>query len=261
MTSLDGVAAWLVLFGLGSVVGSFLNVVIYRVPAGKSIVRPGSHCPHCGKPIPPYLNVPILSFLMLKGRCRDCRAPISWRYPAVEALTGGLAVMLFTKFGWSVDLLRFGVMTALLVALSAIDIATYRLPNALTLTGAVLAVLITLALQPERWFKMLLGAVTGVALLGFMGLVGGLLFRKPSLGLGDVKLAGMMGLYLEPARTAGMFILGVVLGAVFGGSALLFGGKGWGSRIPFGPYLAAGGLVSLMWGGEVWNWYWRLVQP
>ena len=256
-----GLVEYLVVFALGSALGSFLNVVIHRVPAGKSIITPASHCPKCQRPIKPWENIPILSWLLLRGRCAGCHQPISLRYPAVEAAMGMLAILIFNRFGWSVDMLFYSVLAGLLLALSAVDIATYRLPNPLTLTGALLAVGLTLAFRRTELLRMLMGAGVGVGLLLFMALVGQLLFRKETLGMGDVKLAGMAGLFLGPWNTAGMFIIGIFSGALIGGALALIGGRGWGSRLPFGPYLAAGAIVSLLWGDRLLNLYLRFALP
>ena len=234
-------------------------MVIYRVPLGKSIILPASHCPKCRRPIKPYENIPVISYIFLRGRCAGCGARISLPYPFVEASMGLLAVLMLACYGWSWDLLLYGSMAALLLALSVIDIQTYRLPNQIVLTGAVIAAVITLIFLRDRWLSMVLGGITGLGLLIIMGLIGNLLFRKETLGMGDVKLAGMMGLYLGPSHTGGMFILGVFSGAIVGAAMIAVGGKKLGQRIPFGPYLALGGLISLLWGDVIWRWYLSLV--
>jgi len=243
------------LFIIGSMAGSFLNVVICRIPAEMSIVWPGSHCPKCNRPIKPWENLPILSFIFLRGKCAGCKAPISWQYPIVEVVMGGLLALLLWKFGWSWDLLLYSVMAGFLVALSGVDIATMRLPNVLTLSGAITAIVLTLLFKREEWLRMILGGAEGLGLLMMMGLIGRLLFHKETLGMGDVKLAGMMGLYLGPAATAGMFAFGVFIGSLIGGTLQIIAGRGWGQKIPFGPYLAAGGIIALLWGKDVWLWY------
>ncbi len=165
------------------------------------------------------------------------------------------------KFGWNWDALIYFVMTAILISLSAIDFATYRLPNSITLTGAVFAIILTAIFRRDFLLPMLLGGITGLGLLIFMGLLGSLLFRKASLGMGDIKLAGMIGLYLGPARTVGMYFIGVLLGAIVGAVVLTIGKKKWGQKIPFGPYLAGGALISLLYGKEIWKWYMGMVIP
>jgi len=250
---------YLLIFVIGAALGSFLNVVIYRIPQGKSIVLPASHCPRCQRPIKAYENIPILSYIFLRGRCAGCKERISLQYPLVEATMGLLAALLLAYYGWRWELLLYGSMAAVLLALSVIDIQTCRLPNKIVLTGAIMAVALTLIFFRERWLAMILGGAVGLGLMIIMGLIGNLLFRKDTLGMGDVKLAGMMGLFLGHWHTAGMFILGVFIGAVAGSVMILLGGKKWGQRIPFGPYLAMGGLVSLLWGEMIWRWYLSLV--
>ena len=246
---------YLYIFFLGTAIGSFLNVVIYRIPKGESIVFPASHCPNCKRKIKPYENIPIISYVSLKGRCAGCKKTISARYPLIETLMGCIALLLFNHYGWSFELLLFGALCAVLLALSAIDIETYRLPNKITLTGAIIALIITVVFFNDQTVMHLLGGVTGVGLMVFMWLVGRLIFRKETLGIGDIKLAGMIGLYIGPWFTIGMFTIGVFLGAIVGVVLIAIGGKKWGQRIPFGPYLAAGSLISILWGTELLHWY------
>lgn len=242
-------------FLFGAIVGSFLNVVIYRVPRGLSLIKPGSHCPHCGRPVKPWENIPIISFILLGGRCAGCHKPISWRYPVVEGLTGGLMTVVIWRFGLTGEAVLYCVLVALLVALSFIDLATYRLPDPIVFTGMLLALVLNLALRPGYVTTMLMGAGVGLGLLLFMYGVGWLMFRKETLGWGDVKLGGMIGLFVGPAHAAGMFVFAILLGALIGGAILLFSGRGWGWRIPFGPYISVGTLVSLFWGEKAWEWY------
>ncbi len=171
---------------------------------------------------------------------------------------GGLAILMLVHFGWSWNLLVFSTMSAVLLALSVIDIETFRLPNPIVLTGAIFGIVLTLALKREWWLDMVIGGLVGVVILGLMGLVGTLLFRKPALGMGDIKLAGMIGLYLGPWRTLGMFVLGVFSAAIISGILLLLTDKKWSQKIPFGPYLALGAIVSLLWGEKLWAWYWAI---
>lgn len=252
---MEGWIEYLFVFFIGSAVGSFLNVVIYRVPRGESIVKPGSHCPQCNRSIKPWENIPVLSYIFLGGRCAGCRCHISARYPIIESVMGGLAVLLLFHFGWERDFLIFAVLTAVLLALSVIDIQTLRLPNSIVLTGAIIGIVLTIALKRDWWLDMIAGGAAGLGLLGLMGLIGTLLFRKPALGMGDIKLAGMIGLYLGPMRTMGMFVLGVFSAAIISGLLLLFARRKWDQKLPFGPYLALGAVVSLLWGEKLWAWY------
>ena len=256
---------YIALFIFGTAIGSFLNVVIYRIPAGLSIVKPGSHCPHCNRPIKAYENIPILSYMFLLGRCAGCRSRISIRYPLVECSMGILAVLMLANFGWSWDLLIYSILAALLLSLTLIDLDVYRLPNAITLTGSIFAVVLTLLFRRSFFLEMILGGLVGIGVLSLQGLVGTMIVKftrkqkKSALGLGDVKLAGMIGLFLGPGYTAGMFILGIFLATIFSVFFIVSGKRAWTQRIPFGPYLAGGALISLFWGKDLWAWYWSFL--
>lgn len=247
-------------FIVGSGIGSFLNVVIYRVPRGESIVKPGSHCPHCNHAIKPYENIPILSYIFLRGRCSGCQKPISPRYPAVEALMGGLAMLMLWKYGLTREFFIYSALSAVLIALSVIDIQTMRLPNPIVLTGAILALGLNLILRFDFLWQMLAGVLVGLLLMAFMGVVGKLLFRKEALGMGDVKFAAMIGLFVGLWHTLGMFVLGIAVGALVGIATTVISGKDWSRRIPFGPFLALGTILSLLWGKPLWQWYIHLAM-
>lgn len=250
---------YLALFFVGSCVGSFLNVVIYRVPRGESIVKPPSHCPRCNKFIKPWENVPIFSFIFLGGKCSNCKLPISWQYPLIEAITGLSLVILLYRFGWSKELLIYGVLSAHLIALSVIDIQVYRLPNPIVLSGAIFALILNIVFRPDVWLEMILGGLIGIGFLMIVGLLGNLITRKETLGMGDVKLAGMIGITVGIWHTLGMFAFGYFLGAIIGGIMLLIGAKTMSNKLPFGPYLSIGVFISLLWGSELWRFYTNLV--
>ncbi len=179
---------------------------------------------------------------------------------------GGLLMLMLYKFGWTWDLLIYGVFCALMLSLSVIDIFTLRLPNPITLTGAITAVLLTIFLRREFLPEMIIGGFTGIGVLGLQGLAGWVTVKivskrkKAALGLGDVKFAGMIGLFLGPVLTIVMFLFGIVLGALFGIMMILSGKKKLGQRIPFGPYLAVGGILSLLIGKDLWLWYSHLLR-
>ncbi len=256
---------YIAVFLFGTAIGSFLNVVIFRVPAGLSIIKPGSYCPKCKRPIKPYENIPILSYLFLSGRCAGCKSSISIRYPLIEFSMGVLAILMLAKFGWSWDLLIYSTLAALLLSLTMIDLDVYRLPNAITLTGSIFAVILTVAFRRPFLLDMVLGGIVGIGVLALQGLVGSLIVRvtrkkkTSALGLGDVKLAGMIGLFLGPGHTAGMFILGIFLATILSISFIMSGKRLWTQKIPFGPYLAGGALISLFFGKDLWAWYWSFL--
>ncbi|HEX3004478.1 MAG TPA: prepilin peptidase [Angustibacter sp.] len=233
---------------VGLVIGSFLNVVIWRVPRGESVAHPASHCPQCEHPIRPRDNVPVLSWLLLRGRCRDCGAPISARYPAVELATGLLFALMAWHLGAAWELPAYLYLCAISVALALIDIDVRRLPNAIVLPSyAVTAVLLLLpAVIEGRWHEFLRAAGGGAVLYAVFFL---LVFIHPAgMGFGDVKLAGVLGAYLGwlgwGVLAVGGF-LGFLLGGVYGGGLLLAKRAGRKSAIPFGPFMLAGALVAV----------------
>jgi leader peptidase (prepilin peptidase)/N-methyltransferase len=252
---------------LGLLVGSFLNVVIHRVPADQSIAHPESHCPACGHAIRRRHNVPVLGWLLLRGRCADCRAPISVRYPAVELLTALLFVVVTARLA-QLDMLS--VLPAFLwfvaagIALAVIDIEVGRLPDVIVLSAyPVLAVMLTgaalLTGDPQALLRTLVGAVAAFA--GFYLLA---LAYPGGVGFGDVKLAGLIGgllAYLTYSTlVVGMFAA-FVMGAAIGLAAVARGRATRRSSVPFGPFLVAGSLVAILAGAPVADAYTRLVMP
>lgn len=260
------------LAGLGLLIGSFLNVVIHRVPRGLSIVAPPSACPGCGSAIAPRDNVPVLSWLMLRGRCRHCRMGIPIRYPAVELLTGVSFALVALAFGAGVlaapsatgsaaAALRLGALcylAAISIALAAIDVELKRLPDAIVLPAYGVGVLLLGAadlLSGDLVALARAAAVAGCSVLLYLVLA---LAKPGGMGLGDVKLAGVLGLFLGEAGigpavvgTAGAFVLGGVVGI-----ALMASGRiRRGGTMPFGPWMLAGAWVGLLWGEPLWAGY------
>lgn len=241
---------------LGLLIGSFLNVVIYRVPRGESIVSPGSHCPACGHCLRAWELVPVISFLIQKGQCRNCRARISWRYPMVELLTGVLFYLTAAlSFGMEIHLARLLlnlVFVAVLIALAFIDLDTFRLPDVLTLPLLGLGLLGAFLVQgdPTGWESVL-------STLGAGGLFWIIARVYPQgMGLGDVKLVAAMGAFLGfPSIFLAVFA-GSLVGAITGIFLLLLGKKSFSQQIPFGPYLALGAILALFWGTRIFDWYW-----
>ncbi len=243
---------------VGVVVGSFLNVVIWRVPRGESVVSPPSHCPGCGTPIAARDNIPLLSWLVLRGRCRHCGESISARYPFVEALTGVLfgAVALVLGISWEVPAYLY--LTGLGVALAFIDLDTKRLPNALTLPAYPVTALLLLipAVLDDMWSAYTRALLGGLALFAFY-LVLALLYPA-GMGLGDVKLAGVLGMGLAwfgwGALLVGAF-LAFLLGGLVGIGLMAARRARRGTTIPFGPFMVAGALVGVLVGPGLATWY------
>lgn len=236
---------------LGAIVGSFLNVVAYRLPRGESLVHPPSACPRCGTPIKPYDNVPVLGWLWLRGRCRACRAPISPRYPIVEAVTAVLCAACVLVFGADRDVWLPLAFVLLLVPITLIDLDHHIIPNVLTGLGAIVAVALLLAFARDDIAEHLIAAAGA----GGFFLVAAIAYPA-GMGMGDVKLAGVMGLFLGRAVVPAVFaalIAGSLVGAVL--IARLGAKEGRKRGIPFGPWLALGGLVGLFAGDELVDWY------
>ncbi len=236
----------------GLVVGSFLNVVIVRLPRGESVVRGRSACPGCGAPIRAQDNIPVLSWLLLRGRCRACGQPISARYPAVELLTAALYAATVAIHGDDTAQLVLGLLlVTFLVPIAFIDLDVQRIPNALTLPASVVAVVVGTALDPGGEVERLIAGAAAALVLGRPALL-----NPRGMGMGDAKLAGVMGLYLG-AEVAPAILIGLVTGVLVGIGIVAKRGMSEGrrTRIPFGPFLAFGAIVALLTGQPVVDWY------
>lgn len=242
----------------GLLVGSFLNVVIWRVPRGESLVRPSSHCPSCDSPISPRDNVPVLSWLLLRGRCRRCHARIDSRYPLVELATAALFAGMAMRFGAHGPLPAFLYFAAVGLALALIDLDVHRLPNSLTLPSYVVGVVLLgfAALVGHAPFSFV-RALAGMATMFCAYFL--LVLAKPGgMGWGDVKLSGVLGLYLGflgwGAVAVGAFTA-FVIGGVVGLALIVSKRAGRKTKIPFGPYMVAGALIAVFAGGPLVHWY------
>jgi leader peptidase (prepilin peptidase) / N-methyltransferase len=232
---------------LGAIVGSFLNVVTYRLPRRESLVTPASHCPNCGTPVKPYDNIPILSWLLLRGHCRSCAEPISPRYPFVEALTAALCVGAVLVHHSAATIALSIALILIVVPAAMIDLEHRIIPNKLTALGAVLALAIGLTLDPsgEPGRLIAAGAAGGFLLLAALAYPGG-------MGMGDVKLAGVMGLFLGAAVAPAILVAlltGVGVGAVI--IARKGAQEGRKTAVPFGPFLAFGALFAVFLGHQM----------
>ena len=248
-------AALAVLCGvLGLVIGSFLNVVIWRVPRDESIVSPPSHCPNCNNPIAPRDNVPVISWLVLRGRCRHCGNPISARYPLVELATGLLFATFALKFGAHAVLPAYLYLAGVGVALAMIDFDHHRLPDALTLPSYPVALaLFGIAAATDVGHTPFLRGLEGLgALFGFYALLW--LVYPAGMGLGDVKMSGLLGLYLGWLGW-GQLVIGAfaafVVGGLVGIGVILFVGGGRKTKVPFGPFMLIGTLIGIYLGHPI----------
>ncbi len=249
-------------FILGLAVGSFLNVCIYRIPKGLSVVKPlRSFCPSCGRTIRWYDNIPLLSFLILRGRCRYCKEPISIRYPLVELLTAVIFSLLLRRYGLTVEFIGYCLLSAMLIAISFIDLSHYIIPNKITLPGMGLgltfaAILTLFYHRPSMIVNRAVGLVIGGGVILLMSLVGSLIFRREAMGMGDVKLTAMIGAFMGfYPHVILVILLSAVMGSVVGGGYMLIRRVGLKSAIPYGPFLSAGAVISMLYGEELWRWY------
>jgi leader peptidase (prepilin peptidase)/N-methyltransferase len=261
----------------GAVVGSFLNVVIHRLPAGESIVFPGSRCPRCGAPIRPWDNVPVLGWLALRGRCRDCREPISPRYPLVELANALLWAALALRFDPGLHLLAMAAFCSALLAITMIDVDHWIIPDAITLPGILVGLAASFVAPPrESLLADLLHEALGLGRLprplaapafwdslAALLLGGGLFYlvavlSRGGMGGGDIKLTAMMGAFLGMRDLGVAVFVGLVAGSAVGIALMIAGRKTRKDLIPFGPFLALGGVIAVFWARPLVDGYLRL---
>lgn len=231
---------------LGLIIGSFLNVVIWRLPRGESLAQPSSTCPSCGKGIKAYDNIPVLSWLLLRGRCRNCKAAISPRYPIVEALTGGVFLAIALARGVDDDLALWLPFAAVLITVAGIDLDHRIIPNKIVLPAAVWGIVATILFRPDNIDDSLIAG--GAA---FLALFIAALISPAGMGMGDVKLAGVMGLYLG-SWVAPAMLVAFLTGSIVGLAIIAREGRGARKKgVPFGPFLALGGLMAILVGPDL----------
>jgi leader peptidase (prepilin peptidase)/N-methyltransferase len=247
------VALYTVLFGL--VLGSFLNVCIYRLPLNQSIIRPRSKCPHCGETIRFYDNIPLLSYLVLLGRCRYCRHTISLQYPAVEALTGLLSLLLFIRYGLSYQYAFYLMFLAALVAISFIDLHHKIIPDVLSLPGIIMGWTAAWVIRDVSWLDSLIGILAGGGSLFLVAFAYERITGREGMGGGDIKLLAMIGAWMGWEALPYVLLISASTGAVVGLAFILLSGKGYRARIPFGPFLSLGALFFFFLGSEFEAWY------
>ncbi|MFZ0520020.1 MAG: prepilin peptidase [Candidatus Acidiferrales bacterium] len=268
-------------FAFGLIIGSFLNVCILRIPGGKSIVLPASACPKCGKEIRAYDNIPVISYLLLRGKCRGCKTKISPMYPLVELLTGLLFLSCYLVFGLSVDAAKWAAFSAIMIVLVFTDLRERILPDAVNFTGLGIGLALSFFVKPtdgsalwiaNRMFEFpppapvlsfvdaILGALVGG---GLLWLVSEAYFRmrgREGMGLGDVKMMLMAGAFLGAKRTLLTILAGSVLGSVLGIAMILAQRKDADYELPFGTFLGAGALLVVFFGTPIVNWYSSLLM-
>lgn len=254
--------------GLGAIVGSFLNVVIHRLPREESIVFPASHCPSCGVPIKPYDNIPILNFIWLRARCRNCRQPISFRYPLVELANGLFYLAIFLRTGLSWTFVPAAAVVSMFIVLIYIDADIQMLPDVITYPGIVIGgiagAMAAGAFEPQLmlatdWIDALLGAILGASIITTIILVYWLIRRIEGMGWGDAKMMAMIGATLGFDGVLPVLLLASVSGAIIGVPMALKHEKGMQVALPFGIFLGLAALGLLFFGPTLWSWYLALL--
>lgn len=242
------------LFGL--IWGSFVNVCIYRIPIKKSIVFPSSSCTHCGERIRFYDNIPVLSYLILLGKCRACRKPISMMYPIVELMTGLLSFALFLRYGLSLQYFLSFLFVSALVTTSFIDLHHKIIPDVISLPGILSGLIISFFhLGQISFFDSLVGAIGGGGFLFLVGVLFEWITGKEGMGGGDVKLLAMIGAWMGWRALPFVILISSLTGTLIGGGSMLISGRGVRGKIPFGPFLSLGALIFFFYGTELVSWY------
>lgn len=240
---------------VGLFFGSFFNVCIYRIPREESIVFPPSHCTTCGTKLRWLELLPLLSWIFLRGRCRSCKTRISFQYPLIELTTGLLYLLLYLKFGLSGSFISYIILTSILIITTGIDIEHQIIPNGLVLIGILAGVILIITGLSVHWKDGLIGLLVGGGTFLIVALLSILILKKEGMGGGDVKLMGMIGLFLGWKLTALSILLSIYAGGLIGGLLLMLKIKKRGDAIPYGPFIAVGTLISIFYGIELIEWY------
>ena len=242
------IIAYLIPFIFGTIIGSFLNVCIFRLPKKQSIISPSSYCPNCHKPIRFYHNIPVLSFLFLGGKCSNCGEPISSRYIVVELLAGLLSLALFLKFGLSLSYFVYLTFSAALLVITFIDLDHQIIPDVITLPGIILGLAASLFLPGMTFLDSIIGTVTGGGGLFLVAMGYSLIAKREGMGAGDIKLISMIGAFLGIKGVLLAIFLGSLFGSSVGLTVMLKEKRDRRYAVPFGPFLAIGALIYLFWG-------------
>lgn len=251
----------IVVFLFGALVGSFLNVCIYRLPREESVVWPASHCPQCRRPIAPYDNVPILSYLVLGGRCRFCRTTIPLRYPLVELANALGWVAVVGYFGVNAAAAAYCLFFSAMIVVTGTDLSHTIIPDSVTLPGILVGVVLAGTILPVGVMNSVFGILVGGGLLWGLAVLSPYLFGKEGMGGGDIKLLGMVGAFLGWRPALLTIMIGALIGSVVGVSLIGFKVLRRDEYIPFGPFLALGAILSLFFHRQIFEWYWSFIDP
>ena len=243
------------IFILGLIVGSFSNVCIHRIPRNESIIYPASHCPKCRSKIKPVDNIPLLSYILLKGRCRNCKSKISIQYPIVELITGLIYLIIYLTYGLGVQTLIYIILSSALMIIAFIDLNQQIVPDVISLPGIVIGFILSFFVPYISYINSALGIVVGGGIILIIGLVGSVIFKKEVMGGGDVKLAAIIGAFLGLKYIVISLFLGFFLGALAGIFLILSKIKSREDMVPFGPFIVLGSMITLLWGEKIISWY------
>ncbi|MEJ2684520.1 MAG: prepilin peptidase [Candidatus Sulfobium sp.] len=254
---------YVIVCAFGAVIGSFLNVCIYRIPRKQSIVFPSSRCPSCDTPIKAWDNIPVLSYVLLRGKCRSCREKISLRYPLVETLNAFLYAAALWRYGMGWDFVIYCVLLSALIVITFIDLDFLIIPDRITLAGIPLGLAAGCFILPDPFMRAsllgyrasIIGALGGFIFYFLMAELSIRLFRKEGMGGGDIKMMAMIGAFMGWKAVILTTFAGSLLGSLGGITFMIAKGKGRGTLIPFGPFLALGTLITLFFGQEILMWY------
>ena len=246
-------------FVFGLILGSFLNVCIHRIPLKESIVHPPSSCPQCGHKIRFYDNIPVISYIILLGRCRRCKAPISPRYPIVEIITGLLSTALFIRYGLDYRYFIFLGFSASLVIISFIDLQYKIIPDVISLPGVIIGLAFSVIFDHISWLESMIGVLAGGGSLFLVAVVFEKLTGREGMGGGDVKLLAMIGAWMGWRALPFIILISSLTGTIIGGGSLLLASRGLQTKIPFGPFLVLGTLIYFFFGDELLFWYSRIL--
>jgi len=239
----------------GAIIGSFLNVCIIRLPREESIITPGSHCPHCNNPIKFYDNIPLISYLLLRGRCRHCKKSISLQYPLIEGVTAISSLLLFLRYGPSLSYLFYFSFVAALTIMTVIDLYHQIIPDVISLPGIGVGLLGALVIPHITFFNSLMGILLGGGSLFVVATLYQWLFKREGMGGGDVKLLAMIGAFLGWDAVILTILFSSLIGSITGVFIMVLKGKDFKYAIPFGPFLSLGALIALFYKSEILSWY------
>ena len=241
---------------VGLALGSFLNVCIYRIPQKKSLLSPGSFCPKCGTKIRYRDNIPLISYILLRGKCRNCQEKISFQYPLVEFITPLLLVLTYWRFGLSWSFAARSILTLVLIATFFIDLKHRIIPDVLTLPGIIIGFLLSFLIKSPGFVQSLLGIIVGGGMFYLAAILGDLLFKKESMGGGDIKLAAMLGAFLGWQKIFLVFFVSALLGSIIGIISLYLSREVKKTHaVPFGTFLALGAIIALFFGDSLISFY------